>query len=213
MNTKKFSKEELRAKYDLLPLELKEALDSDTLLDTIQEVSLKYRLHVDQRGDLAEEIGLVLLGATPLENFLGSLETRLRLPVNIAGEIVKDVNSKLFFPIRTALERINRGGVEPYRSEQQPKVESFSPAGNVSSQNIRREGEMRATPGNNALIVSNTAPLTSPDSDRNAQKPAEQQMFDEKMGKLFRLPKEQVDLGSPDPTAPQTGPDPYREKT
>jgi len=207
MNPRQYTKEELRTKYSQLPEEIKEALNSDSLIDTIEKASSKFKIHIDQRGELASEIGLVLLGVTRPNEFLNNVQERLKISLEMAGEIVKDVNQGVFFPIRASLEKINNGGVASYRPEQATKVENFSPAGNVSNSNIKQDETPLSTPGNNAIIVGNIAPHNDDSGDKK--------LFEEKMGKLFRLPKEEVELGATendsDSVSPKKGVDPYHE--
>jgi len=204
------SKDELYEKFNLLPEDIKEAFYSLDTYDVLEKLVEHYRLHIDQMGQLSEQIGFVMLGVTKPDDFLSNVQQKLNIPLNIAGEIVKEINSKIFFPIRTSLEKLNNGGVATYRPEQATKVENFSPAGNVSRDNIQKPQQPLPTPNNNAIIVGNTAPLGDQSGDKK--------LFDEKMGKLFRLPKEEVELGSTgsgpsDSVAKERTVDPYRELT
>lgn len=220
-----YTREQLREKYINLPDDIKDALDSVELLNLIESVSQKFTLHIDQSGRLCNEIGLLLFGLTRPENFLKRIIKEVNLAPEAAGEITKELNEKIFFPIRTSLEKLNNGGVASYRPEQAPKVENFSPAGNTAGTNFPPTTP-RPNPNNNAIIVGSTAPLSSINSEQAAQagstgspqaKSGDQRMFDEKMSKLFRLPKEEVELGTSHPTGPVTPPaqpkttDPYRE--
>jgi len=203
-----YTKEQLFQKYLAIPDDVKDAMDSIELIDTLDDITSKYKLHIDQRGKLANEVGLFLLGATRSTDFLSHIQTCTGLPVETAGEIVKELNTKIFFPIRESLEKINNGGAASYRPEQATKVENFSPAGNVSRGNIQKNEGPLPTPGNNAIIVGNVSPHNDDSGDKK--------LFDEKMGKLFRLPKEELELGSTNTDLPGDGDpkktaDPYHE--
>jgi hypothetical protein len=201
-----YTREELFAKFDNLPDEVQEAFLSIDTYDAIKAVADKHHLHLDQAGQLSEQIGFVILGILRPENFLSAVQQTLNLSIGTAGEIVKEVNDKVFFPIRHSLEQLN--DPNRYKAAPAPQVENFSPAGNVSAKNIETRPDPLPVADNNAIIIGNAAPI-------GTGKAAGERMFDEKMGKLFRLPKEQVELGTttPPPTAP-TAPksaDPYRE--
>ena len=137
-----------------------------------------------------------------------NIQQKLGISTETAGEIVKDINTSIFFPIRSSLEALNNGGVARYSSERPPLVENFSPAGAVSEQNIYKPQTPLQNPDNNAIIINREVPQNGTHSDR--------QIFDEKMGKLFRLPKEEIELGSSSndsarQSALQKTSDPYKE--
>jgi len=202
-----YTKTELYEKFENLPDEIQEAFLSIDTYNTIKKLADKYTLHVDQSGLLSEEIGLVMLGVTRPENFLSTIQQKLNISLETAGEIVKDINTDIFFPIRSSLEELNEGGEARYRTERAPLVENFSPAEAISDKNIPKPQTPLQNPNNNAIIINKEVAKDGPRSDR--------QVFDEKMGKLFRLPKEEVELGgsnTPNQQASnQKSFDPYRE--
>lgn len=201
-----YTKTDLYEKFENLPDDVQEAFLSVNTYNTIKKIVDKFKLHIDQSGILSEEIGLVMLGVTHPENFLTNLEQKLNITLETAGDIVKEINTTIFFPIRASLEAINNGGVAKYSAERPSLVENFSPAGQISNKNIYHPETPLQNPDNNAIIINKEVTDKNPQSDR--------QVFDEKMGKLFRLPKEEVDLGlndraSNDYRNPIT--DPYKE--
>ena len=201
------TREQLREIYKNLPEEIKDALDSVELLDLIEEIGKKFHLHIDQQGKISNEIGLMLFGITRPENFIDKLIKAVELTPEVAGEITKELNTKIFFPIRKSIERVHSTASQnAYHAAPAPQVEHFSPAGNVSSGNIEKTESPLRTPDNNAIIVGSTAPMKTPDQ-------VERDLFDEKMGKLFRIPKEELELGEASNNKPPTSTDPYRENT
>lgn len=198
---------ELYEKFKNLPDDVQNSFLSIDTYNILHKIVERYHLHVDQSGLLSEEVGLVMLGATRPDDFLTSIQTKLGIPLETAGNIVKDINTEIFFPIRSSLEALNNGGISKYR-ESAPLVEHFSPAGEVSERNIPKPQTPLRNPDNNAIIINEEVKEKAPRSDR--------QIFDEKMSKLFRLPKEEVDLGNSDGKSsnqPNTSGsvDPYRE--
>lgn len=181
-----YSKAELYEKFENLPEEIQEAFLSIDTFNTIKKITDNHKLHIDQSGLLSEQIGFVMLGVTKPENFLSNIQEKLNITPEIAGEIVKEINTEIFFPIRTSLEKLNNSGSQ-YDNEKAPLVENFSPTGSVSEQNIYKPETPLQNSTNNAIIINEDTENITPKSDR--------QIFDEKMGKLFRLPKEEVDLG------------------
>jgi hypothetical protein len=203
-----YTKTELYEKFQNLPEEIQDAFLSVDTYQNIKKIVDKYKLHIDQSGKLSEEIGFVMLGVTRPEDFLGSIQQKLGISTETAGEIVKDINTSIFFPIRTELEALNNGGATKYQNERRPLVENFSPAGQISRENIIQPQTPLQNPDNNAIIIDREVKNNEPRSDR--------QIFDEKMGKLFRLPKEEIELGSvkrnpAEQSVTQKPVDPYRE--
>jgi len=204
-----YTKDELYEKFKNLPEDIRESFLSIDTYDTIKKIVDKYKLHIDQSGKLSEEIGFVMLGITRPDDFLDNLQDKLGISLETAGEITKDINVSIFFPIRESLEEINSQHTLQHQNEKAPLVENFSPAGQISEKNIPKTETPLSNPNNNAIIIN--------EQGEKNHLTNEQRMFDEKMGKLFRLPKEQVDLGEGAGTTilgnakTDTKLDPYRE--
>ncbi len=204
-----YTEEKLELAFDNLPADVREAMSSINTTNVVKNLGKKYSLHTDKVGELAEEIGLFMLGFTRPTDFLTQVQTRLGVPLETAGDIVKDVNIQLFFPIRESLKKIHHPEEQrKYEPEAAPKVENFSPAGQVTEESIPKE-EPAINEGNNAVIVNEQPPDDKPANNRS--------VFDEKMSKLFRLPKEEVEIKNaktvrpPTPVKPVAPTDPYHE--
>ncbi len=238
-----YTENQLFEKFRTLPDDIRQSFVSFDTLDVLGKITGKYKLHIDQGGALSEQVGLLMLGVTRPRDFLANIQTALNIPIETAGEIVKEVNDKIFFPIRQSLKEIHNlaeGKDTIERSETAPKVENFAPEGDVSAKNIPAHVEPLPVPDNNAIIISiNDGGAIHPREDRPATegsipaKPAsvlpgesiktiptvspDQKLFDQKMGKLFHVPKEEVTItplkeASPEQKANQPADDdPYRE--
>ncbi len=161
--------EQLLEKFLKLPEDIQAAIWDLDLDGTIGDIGLKYDLHLDEIGVLADQTALVLIGINPLSDFTKNLAKELPLQPDQLNAITNDVNQGIFLKIQESLKKIHAG--------ERPAV---SPA--VSA---------------------------SPDS---------RSIFEEKMAKLFRVPREEVDLekqfDQPQQTPsnpPSSTPDPYRE--
>ena len=200
MTNKNYTKEQLKERYLNLPEELKEAMASDEFLDSIINVGNKYKLHIDQRGVLANEIGLVFLGVVDMEQLLTDIQEKLNISLDEAGEIVKDINTMIFFPIRKLLQQISEGDTTAkYQTEKVPMVENFSPIGNVSGANIIKPQSPLPNPTNSAIIIN-----------RKVDDDQEKKIFNEKMVGMFRAPVEDVEIAGKVQTEPKVT-DPYHE--
>jgi hypothetical protein len=163
MTNKNLTKEQLWEKFETLPVEIQDLMFSVEFADTVEKLGEKYALHIDELGKVGEEIGNVLLGLEKPEDFLNNIATVLESwPIEKVGELVKDINTQVFFPIRESLRLINDSNHrQTYATPETTSAEE--------------EKIQIAEPG------------------------ADQKLFDDKMGKLFRLPKESSSF------------DPYRE--
>ncbi len=102
-----YTQEQLREAYRKLPQDVQEAIFSVDTAEIIREIGEKHKLMIDKIGELADEIGLVMLGFTHPSQFISNLGDRLGVDKVIAKEIAEEVNSKIFFPIRENLKKIH----------------------------------------------------------------------------------------------------------
>ncbi len=99
--------EQIREVFRNLPEEVKEAYSSVETTNAILEIREKYHLHIDQGGILAQEIGYVILGFTKPADFIGILVNKLHVTQAVATGITKDINEKIFNPIKESLKQIH----------------------------------------------------------------------------------------------------------
>lgn len=92
---------EVRKVYETAPKHLKEYIDSDGLFNAFHEIRRTHKLHIDQAGNLAMAIDAVVLGMKRFD------ELPMLLREGLAGvddatreKVVKDVNDKVFVPLR-----------------------------------------------------------------------------------------------------------------
>ncbi len=100
--------EQLKKAEDSLPKDIKEAISSTDFIYTVQDISKKYNLHIDKMGELSDEISLVMLGFTHPADFTKNIKNRLSVDENTAHEITKEVNEKIFKPIKESLMEIHK---------------------------------------------------------------------------------------------------------
>ncbi len=154
--------------------------------NNIRAIGNKYALHVDQIGELGDEIGLVMLGLTKTGDFVTHLIARLGLDRPVAEAIAREVNEQIFLKIRESLQALHN--------------EPASAQGSGEAGDANYGVEM--LPSTNAPAAAGGVPDKEEviDGIENPAKTPEDSVFEQKMGKLFRIPREEVDL------------DPYLEK-
>ena len=117
--------ENLKNRFLSLSPDLQDAISSVEVAQHFYEIGQENGLHVDEMGDVAQETGLVFLGLTHPNEYIAKLLQHLpNLDRSRVEKIAKEVNEKIFGPVReqlTALHR-NQTGAEA------PKAISVPPA-------------------------------------------------------------------------------------
>jgi len=178
-----YSKEQLYEIYRGLPEEIQDVMASMNSTYTIRTIGQKYGLHIDKIGELSDEIGLTMLGLTKSDDFLVHIKNRLQLDQTTAEQITREVNEQIFLPIRESLMKLHAneateasaGGIQTFPTTQ-------------TEASAATEGEL---PDKDKLLSE----IENPNQTETDK------VFEKKLGQLFRIPREEVDL------------DPYSEKT
>src|SRR3990167_3261611 len=123
--------------YDNLPEDLKDSIFSVDTTSVINEIGRKYGLAIDKIGDLANETGMVMLGVTHPNEFIGNLTERLEVDKEKARAIAQEINEQVFKKVRESLRKIHnmREGVE---EEEQDKIK-VSRFGNSQGETLKSE--------------------------------------------------------------------------
>lgn len=94
----------IQARLEELPEDIRKAVQSADVGKKIQELGTKHALHLDQIGNLGDEIYMVMLGFTDPAEFAENLAKELNLPKEKAGALAQDVGTSLFVPIRESMQ-------------------------------------------------------------------------------------------------------------
>ncbi|MEK7630756.1 MAG: hypothetical protein AAB417_01885 [Patescibacteria group bacterium] len=97
---KTFTQQQIIDAYDRLPDPVKDAIFEEATADKIQAVGKKHGLLLDRMGNLAEEVGYVMLGLIPAKEFPEYVMQTCGVSAQKAGEIVTDLNQAVFLPIQ-----------------------------------------------------------------------------------------------------------------
>ena len=115
----------LQEKFDLLPEELKNAITSVEVGGRITKKKKKYSLRIDQSGILDEEIIRVMVGITHPDLFLNKLKGRLGINTKTVEDIVRDLNTEVFLPVRKSLMELHEKADERETPEEHPSKEEI----------------------------------------------------------------------------------------
>lgn len=171
------TKEQLYEIYRGLPEEIQDVMASMDSTYAIRTIGQKHQLHIDQIGELADAVGLVMLGLEKTDKLLSNIQTRLKIDQTTANAIAREVNEQIFLPIRESLQKL-------HENKAPDGVETIQTPAPTPPQSA---GEL---PDKDKLLDEIEHPAKTPQDT----------VFEKKLGQLFRIPREEVDL------------DPYQEK-
>ncbi|MFC1801846.1 hypothetical protein ACFLY7_00165 [Patescibacteria group bacterium] len=97
--------EQIEEQYKKLPSKLQDILSSPKTLETLQTIANDFKLQIDETGELVDETGLVILGLTNREDYASNLEKRLKVSNQVAQNIAKNINEKVFMQIIDLLKK------------------------------------------------------------------------------------------------------------
>ena len=112
-----YTKEQLDTMFSELPDDVKDAMTSVDTVEILNEIKEKYKLHIDQVGQLSAEVSLAMIGAASPQRFVSNLEALMGITKETAEAITKDVNEKIFQVVRNTLENLRR---EEEKGEEKP---------------------------------------------------------------------------------------------
>ena len=105
MSTRIINPQEVEARFNALPPNLKSLLDKNEVGASVQSIGVKHRLHIDQIGLLESEVELTMLGFIKPEEFSADLVDVLGLDRMTAVSITQDLNENLFLKIRGLMKK------------------------------------------------------------------------------------------------------------
>lgn len=192
-----YSREQLKNMYQALPQDIKEALYEINTAQAIQTVSNSFGLHIDQMGELAHAIGLVMLGALHPKDFSGYLQRNVGVNESTALAMTKEVNATVFNTIRASLKKI-------HKMREDGEYESAL-GGIPNRESILRDIEMppKAAPTPAREVQTVKEPEVPQAPHLSPQKSEQVTPQFQSVETLLRIPRKE----SPS----RTTPDPYRE--
>ena len=106
-------RQEMNTRFALLPEQLQKVIMGNDYEQTLLAVAKAHKLTFDELGTLELETTMVLLGMTQPADYRDELQGELKKNDDEIDPLVKDVNEKVFGPVRAALERIYANQKEP----------------------------------------------------------------------------------------------------
>lgn len=124
---------ELKSRFELLDPKLKEIITSSDYQMKLFDLAKKYKLTYDLLGKMEVETTMVLIGMSPTADYKDDLREQLGISDATLDQLVGDINTQIFGPIRTKLMELypDEGGVAEdirSRSSGTPSTKIYTPA-------------------------------------------------------------------------------------
>ncbi len=189
-------------RLDKLPPQLKDAMFSDLNAEKMFDIGKKHGLLIDKIGEMTNETGLLMIGITHPNEFVGNLAERLQIDRETASKIADDINREIFAPVRDHLRAMfdmtSASGAEPSPPPQTSK--------DVSQTALAAVGRQSTAPSKDAPLPTTTL------EDLEAE--LERALAEEKGIQPLSIVKKPVPIEKPitPPQPTYKGVDPYREQ-
>lgn len=109
---KQFTAQEIQDRLDNLPEELQEAITSADINTKVEDIAKKNGLHFDQMGELADEVGLVMLGLSKSIDFVDNISKKCNINTKSARDIAEEINREVFDSIREYMKNYQKENPE-----------------------------------------------------------------------------------------------------
>jgi len=144
---KQYTAEEIQQRFETLPQEIKDAIASTDVHDSLKAISTKYGLHIDQQGELVDLVGLVMLGLSPAKDFVSDFSQVTGVNTAVAQKIATEINAQVLDKIRSSMRAFEeKAGEETPPSPIGASNHNFSNASLERAGNFSIEPEMPVAP-------------------------------------------------------------------
>ena len=208
---KNFTEEQIAQMYDNLPEDLKDVIFGLEMNEIVEKIGRENQLNIEQIGDLANETGMVMLGVTHPNEFIGNLTERLEVDKEKARAIAQEINEQVFKKVRESLRKIHniREGEEEENQGHQgnPLPQGVALMAEQSREDILKEIEKDHTKENNIpdIMKGDANPFEEKMKEGVLLAPVEEKHYIEESAKTALLPE-------PEKPKKYQGFDPYREQ-
>lgn len=93
-------------KFKGLPQDFQEAIQTSEYDLSLETITKKHRLHIDQSATLEDLLSKFIFGEIESSNLISEMEVKINISKDAAAEIVKDIDQLIIVPIRENLQKI-----------------------------------------------------------------------------------------------------------
>ncbi|MEX0917387.1 MAG: hypothetical protein WDZ90_02610 [Candidatus Paceibacterota bacterium] len=119
----RYTQEQVEQAYNNVPAQVQELMGSVEESKKMQEIAKEFSLHVDQQDRLFDEITYVRLGLEPSDSFETNLKKYVDVNTEVAQSLAKQVNEKIFLPMREKLKINGKREEEENEASSASKIE------------------------------------------------------------------------------------------
>lgn len=121
----KYSRDQLRQLYIKLPQEIKDVVSDDEAAKEIEEICGRNGIDDERVGKISDLIRDVLFGLQLPEEFQKELEKEAGLNEETAKKISREINRFVFYPVKPALEQLQKIEVVSQKPNENAKSETI----------------------------------------------------------------------------------------
>jgi len=214
-----YTNEQIEKKYAALPDDIREAMSSINIAQSVENIGKSHSLHVDQIGQLMDEVSFIMLGLMHPSDFISNIQKSINIDSTKAQEITKDINERIFRPIKSSLLSIH-GVKQPEEKTESTQEET------PKKEDVLKEIESPVRTNGSEEPVSNMADNEPPKEHIQINKLPEiktngggeiktmetsKDIVEEKLGGEFKIPSTEKEVAETANTSENKPVDPYRE--
>jgi hypothetical protein len=110
----------IKSNFHALPDNLKTHIASTETAEAIRTISQKHQLPENQIPQLSYITALILIGEINIVNFVKTLQEKFGLKEEPARQLARDINQKIFLPVKESLKKIHKVPEWPREKETTP---------------------------------------------------------------------------------------------
>lgn len=231
------TKEQIVAQYKKLPGDLQKLVVSEDLGTGIQLIGRDTGITPEQALDVEDEVVAILMGTSHPKDFIRNIQSKLNIDQEKARAIAERVNEEIFQPVRESLKLVHGIKDEAPMTPKPGEKPSVFKVLDSTQQAISAQPKTPTPPAAPKTPMPPVAPKPAggssvfpemivppkinvemaPKPPAPAQPQAPQNIFEQKLQGVFKMPKEETlvppkSSSSAPPTPPRMGSvDPYRE--
>lgn len=203
----RYSEAQYNQKYQSLTQKQQEYIGSENVDGSLAEISIIFKLTLEQRKNLAAEVAYALIGLEPLTKFIDNIKQYAGLDEGTALKITKELEREVFIPF----EDLNLPATKEEGPEREVSVRKIITPNPILNKQLE-------VPYSTAPAAK---PATPPKLGGDGEVPS---IIGARLSGSFNMPKEEVKIDTPKPQTPHnlptgtpaeqkkyTGKDPYRE--
>ena len=131
-----FNVEQINDAFNNLPRNLRRSIYDVNVSEAIEEIGKKYKLHIDALGILETRVDWVLIGLIKTRDLYMTLREDLGMESSKVNQIIKDLNKKIFTPVREEYKSLK--DLEEYQAELE-ETEIAEPTQNKNAEPTQKE--------------------------------------------------------------------------